>query len=154
MVAPNTRMMLAFLLSISDLQSCENLTEAENNTLKRVSDKLKANHNHPSIQETLMEMIDANDFLKKRYQEFFAQISSINDTSLKELLPTQSELEKLFPKEEVRGYFPEREPDWESNEFLNSTLPLVLRTPDIVETAKKLGLFAKLKNLLNKGKQN
>jgi hypothetical protein len=137
---PNTRMMLAFLLAISDLQ--EDLTADEKATLGDIGDLL-VTPSHPLIKETLIAMIQKNDSLNQRYQEFIVQIDNIDDKSLQKFL---TELKSQLP--ESRGHF-QGNPDLESSEFMNVTVLAIIRQQDSVTAIKQSGLVDKFMNFIN-----
>ncbi|MEM1169484.1 MAG: hypothetical protein AAGJ08_10520 [Cyanobacteria bacterium P01_H01_bin.35] len=149
---PNT--LLAFLLALKNLEIP--LSEEERGALADVGQQLKLNPNDwDFIEDDLMAIVEGNNTLNQLYQKAKAKLDALDTPIPPKLLPTEKELETVFPPESEggkRAYF-EGKPDEQSNEILNLTTNVV-STEKPEETAKKLSFLERLSQSLNQPSKN
>lgn len=148
--------LLALMLALNDLESP--LSEEEESTLSEVADRLALDPDawESDIEPDLLAVIAANPNFNQLFQSAKSQLDAVNGNIPKDLLPTQTELEKVIPAEPeiaTRGFDPEaEESDFHSDEISNMVIS-ILSNPNPSETTKKLGRFEQLKQFLRQPAQ-
>lgn len=148
--------LLALMLALNDLESP--LSEEEESTLSEVADRLALDPDawESDIEPDLMAVIKSNSNFNQLFQNAKSQLDAVNGDIPKDLLPTQTELEKVIPAEleiATRGFDPEAdESEFKSNEISNMVIN-ILSNPNPAETTKKLSRFEQLKRFLRQPAQ-
>lgn len=145
--------LLALMLALNELETP--LSSDEESGLSDIAAQLSLDPDawESDIEPNLLGIIEANPNLHQLYQAAKSQLDGVNGDIPKDMLPTQSELEKVVPAiadVTTRGFDPDAgESDFHSNEINNMVIG-ILATPKPTETTKKITRFDKLKQFLRR----
>ncbi len=141
----NTNTLLALLLGLQNAEP--EFTEDTKSSLRQLGRLIQFDSDWEDIQEQLDTLLENNTALNQAYQAAKAALDMLERNLLRELLPTQAELELATSAEDDRGYIPGKD-DGESNEIINMMM-LVINHDEPVKISKtllqRLTEFLKLK---------